>query len=68
VDGQEIGGDKYLVEWIERFAPDLVLSGHIHAPFYPDGSWIDRIGKTWVLILAVKSVRDRPQLWSIWTP
>jgi Icc-related predicted phosphoesterase len=29
--------------------PDLVLSGHIHnAPFYPDGSWIDRIGKTWV--------------------
>lgn len=48
--GKKFGGDKYLVEWIERFAPDLVLSGHIHnAPFYPDGSWIDRIGKTWVL-------------------
>lgn len=47
--GKKFGGDKYLVEWIERFAPDLVLSGHIHnAPFYPDGSWIDRIGKTWV--------------------
>jgi Icc-related predicted phosphoesterase len=26
-----------------------VFSGHIHnAPFYPDGSWIDRIGETWV--------------------
>jgi Icc-related predicted phosphoesterase len=31
------------------FGPDLVLSGHIHnAPFYDEGSWIDRIGKTWV--------------------
>jgi Icc-related predicted phosphoesterase len=47
--GTRFVGDKYLVEWIQRFGPDLVLSGHIHnAPFYPDGSWIDRIGKTWV--------------------
>jgi Icc-related predicted phosphoesterase len=47
--GKKFGGDKYLVEWIQRFGPDLVLCGHIHnAPFYPDGSWIDRIGKTWV--------------------
>ena len=47
--GSKFAGDKYLVEWIRRFGPDLVLSGHIHnAPFYPDGSWIDRIGKTWV--------------------
>ncbi len=47
--GKKSGGDKYLVDWIRRFGPDLVLSGHIHnAPFYPDGSWIDRIGKTWV--------------------
>jgi 3',5'-cyclic AMP phosphodiesterase CpdA len=47
--GKRFGGDKFLVEWIHRFGPDLVLSGHIHnAPFYPDGSWIDRIGKTWV--------------------
>ena len=47
--GRKYAGDKYLVEWILRFGPDLVLSGHIHsAPFYPDGSWIGRIGKTWV--------------------
>ena len=44
-------GDPVVREWIERFSPDLVLCGHIHnAPFYsPDGSWIDQIGKTWVL-------------------
>jgi Icc-related predicted phosphoesterase len=47
--GKEFGGDKFLVEWIHRFKPDLVLSGHIHnAPFVSHGSWIDRIGKTWV--------------------
>jgi Icc-related predicted phosphoesterase len=47
--GRSFAGDKQLVDWIQRFGPDLVLSGHIHnAPFYPDGSWIDRIGKTWV--------------------
>jgi Icc-related predicted phosphoesterase len=38
-----------LRESINRFGPDLVLSGHIHnAPFYQKGSWVDRIGKTWV--------------------
>ena len=27
----------------------MVLSGHIHnAPFTEAGSWIDRIGRTWV--------------------
>jgi 3',5'-cyclic AMP phosphodiesterase CpdA len=47
--GKRFAGDKYLVEWIRQFGPDLVLSGHIHnAPFFPEGSWIDRIGKTWV--------------------
>jgi Icc-related predicted phosphoesterase len=47
--GKNFGGDEFLVEWIRRFEPDLVLSGHIHnAPFVPRGSWIDRIGKTWV--------------------
>jgi Icc-related predicted phosphoesterase len=47
--GKVYGGDPYLVEWIERFQPDLVLSGHIHnAPFYPEGSWVDQLGKTWV--------------------
>ena len=47
--GRVSAGDEMLSEWIERFSPDLVLSGHIHnAPFYADGSWIDRLGKTWV--------------------
>jgi Icc-related predicted phosphoesterase len=47
--GRNFAGDKHLVDWIRRFGPDLVLPGHIHnAPFYPEGSWIDRIGKTWV--------------------
>jgi Icc-related predicted phosphoesterase len=48
--GKKLLGDRFLREWIDRFEPDFVLSGHIHhAPFYsPEGSWIDRIGKTWV--------------------
>jgi len=45
--GKVFGGDPYLVEWIGQYHPDLVLSGHIHnAPFYPDGSWVDRLGRT----------------------
>lgn len=48
--GKKFAGDAHLVDWIGRFTPDLVLSGHIHnAPFYPDGSWIDRVGSTWVV-------------------
>lgn len=47
--GRKFVGDKYLRAWIDRFQPDIVLSGHIHnSPFYGDGSWIDRIGGTWV--------------------
>ncbi len=47
--GKKFIGDPFLREWIGRFGPDLVLSGHIHnAPFLSEGSWIDRVGKTWV--------------------
>jgi Icc-related predicted phosphoesterase len=47
--GKKFAGDGYLLEWIRRFRPDFVLSGHIHnAPFYSEGSWIDRIENTWV--------------------
>lgn len=47
--GKKYAGDESLIKWIERYEPDLVLSGHIHnAPFVSKGSWIDRIGKTWV--------------------
>ena len=46
--GKEFIGDATLNEWIARFSPTIVLSGHIHnAPFYAQGSWIDRIGETW---------------------
>jgi Icc-related predicted phosphoesterase len=47
--GKKFGGDDVLLEWIQRFKPDMVLSGHIHnSPFYAEGAWVDRIGKTWV--------------------
>lgn len=48
------GGDRYfgdveLREWIEQYRPDIVLSGHVHqSPFVKEGSWVDRIGSTWV--------------------
>lgn len=47
--GKRFIGDAFLGESIRKYQPDLVLSGHIHnAPYYPEGSWIDRIGRTWV--------------------
>jgi Icc-related predicted phosphoesterase len=48
--GRKSAGDEFLLEWIRRFTPDIVLSGHIHnSPFYPpEGGWVDRIGQTWV--------------------
>lgn len=47
--GRRYGGDEFLVSWIRRFQPDFVFSGHIHnAPFLDRGSWLDRLGKTWV--------------------
>jgi Icc-related predicted phosphoesterase len=48
------GGDRYfgdveLRDWIEQYRPDIVLSGHVHqSPFVANGSWVDRIGPTWV--------------------
>jgi Icc-related predicted phosphoesterase len=42
-------GDATVAEWIGRWNPYAVLCGHIHqAPFAPDGSWVDRIGHTWL--------------------
>lgn len=42
-------GDADLVTWIERYQPDLVLTGHIHqAPFRQGGAWVDRLGDTWI--------------------
>ena len=48
--GRRHYGDMELVEWIDRYAPDVVLCGHVHeAPFMADGGWHDRIGGTLVL-------------------
>jgi Icc-related predicted phosphoesterase len=42
-------GDSDLVTWIEQHQPDIVMSGHIHeAPFVDQGSWVDKIGSTWI--------------------
>ena len=42
-------GDVDLVAWIRELEPNLVLSGHIHqSPFVKNGSWVDRLGDTWV--------------------
>lgn len=47
--GQRHHGDAQLNAWIEEHRPDIVLAGHIHeAPFKRGGSWVDRIGDTWV--------------------
>ncbi|MCI0599252.1 MAG: metallophosphoesterase [Beijerinckiaceae bacterium] len=47
--GQRSMGDSELRQWIEKYNPDAVVSGHVHqSPFVKDGSWADLIGKTWV--------------------
>jgi Icc-related predicted phosphoesterase len=47
--GRREYGDPDLRGWIELHQPDAVLTGHVHeSPFKPDGSWADRIGRSWV--------------------
>ncbi|MFO1036625.1 MAG: metallophosphoesterase [Geminicoccaceae bacterium] len=47
--GKKHNGDDFLNGLIERFGPDLVISGHVHeSPFRRGGSWIDRLGGAWV--------------------
>ncbi len=42
-------GDRDARAWIEVYQPDVVLAGHVHqSPFRRDGSWADRIGRTWI--------------------
>ena len=42
-------GDTALSGWIVQYQPDFVFSGHVHeAPTARGGSWVDRIGNTWV--------------------
>lgn len=47
--GRRFIGDEFLTSMIKRFGPAIVMSGHIHnSPFYAEGGWVDRIGRTWV--------------------
>ena len=47
--GSRYFGDVELEQWIAAYQPDMVFSGHVHqSPFAQGGSWVDRIGSTWV--------------------
>ena len=47
--GKRHFGDALLAELVARHSPTAVLCGHIHeAPFRSGGSWIDRVGDTWL--------------------
>jgi Icc-related predicted phosphoesterase len=47
--GQRYYGDQALLGWVVQYAPDFVVGGHVHeAPFARNGSWVDRIGDTWL--------------------
>lgn len=47
--GQRHFGDTDLSAWIAQYQPAMVLTGHIHqSPFRQGGSWVDKIGPTWV--------------------
>ncbi|MGR8940774.1 MAG: metallophosphoesterase family protein [Gammaproteobacteria bacterium] len=47
--GKKHFGDTQLVQWIDRYAPDMVFTGHIHqSPFREGGSWVDRLNSTWI--------------------
>lgn len=47
--GSRSFGDVELEGWIAEHKPDIVFSGHVHqSPFIKEGSWVDRLGDTWV--------------------
>lgn len=48
-NGRRFYGDDALLDWVKLYQPDIVMCGHVHeAPYVGEGSWVDRIGKTWV--------------------
>ncbi len=58
--GKKHFGDEALPGLIERHSPTAVLCGHIHeAPYRNGGSWIDRVGDTW-LFNAGNQIGDIP--------
>lgn len=49
-NGRQSYGDRELNTWIDEYRPDLVITGHIHeSPFKSGGSWVDKIGDTWIV-------------------
>jgi Icc-related predicted phosphoesterase len=47
--GKRFFGDVELVHWIAQYQPSMVISGHVHqSPFIQDGSWYDRLDRTWI--------------------
>ena len=47
--GRRHFGDDLLAEWIKQYRPAIVFAGHVHeAPFVSGGSWVERVGDTWV--------------------
>lgn len=58
--GRRHYGDEHLAAWIKQYAPAMVFAGHVHeAPFVKDGSWVERVGDTWVFN-AGKQIGDIP--------
>ena len=53
--------DHDLANWIERWQPDLVFTGHIHqAPWVEGGGWAAQLGRTWVFNPGRQVVAGRP--------
>lgn len=47
--GSRSFGDEDLLAWVQLHKPDMVFSGHVHqSPFVDGGSWVDRVGDTWL--------------------
>lgn len=61
--GSRDSGDAVLSGWIAHYQPDIVLSGHVHqSPFVKGGSWVDRIGPTWVFNTGCHSGAPPPHI------
>ena len=59
--GARFFGDVELREWIERYKPDIVMSGHVHqSPFIPDGSWVIALAIHGCSMPAISPGRCRP--------
>jgi Icc-related predicted phosphoesterase len=56
-------GDTELVAWAREHRPNIVLTGHVHqSPFRTGGSWVDRIGETWVFNAGRLMAPDPPSV------